>query len=189
MAARAFCPERGREPGQPRPVRRDQEGAPAALDAGLLSALRQRHAQASFAFVVAPATKSLHAITAAGDEPLPELRPGELTYWLDTKDELKRDAHTLGLSTDRFYLAPASGLSTSQYLLARDIGAQPIVGSLRIGPHSPDAPHRFHRGDLIVLTLGSQPRGAAQALGRLLAGLAREGLRSVSFEELLASKR
>src|SRR5438445_111962 len=56
--------------------------APAALDAVLLTALRHRHAQASFAFVVAPATKALQAITAAGDEPLPELRPGALTYWL-----------------------------------------------------------------------------------------------------------
>ncbi len=163
--------------------------APAALDAGLVTALQQRHAQASFAFVVAPSTKTLQVLTAAGDEPLPELRPGALTYWLDTKDELKREARALGRSTYHFYLAPASGLSTSQYLLARDIGAEPIVGAVRIGPYSPDVAHTFHRGEVIVLTLGSQPRGAAQALGRLLAGLARERLTSVSFDELLASKR
>ena len=125
----------------------------------------------------------------AGEEPLPELRPGALTNWLDTKDELKHDAHALGLATPLFYLTPASGFTASQYLLGRDIGATAIVGSVRIGPHSRGAARSFRRGDIIVLTLGAAAQRDAQALEQLLARLARQRLAPVSFSELYASRR
>jgi hypothetical protein len=151
--------------------------------------LRRGDAHASFAFAVEPDRRTLRALTAAGDEPLPEARRGGLTHWLDTKDELTRDAHALGLRNLRFYLAPASGFTAGQQLLGRDIGATPILGSVRIGPESRGSPRAFRRGDIIVLTLGWQPRSAAEGLGRLLGGLAHQGLTPVSFGELVASRR
>jgi hypothetical protein len=162
--------------------------APAPIVPDLVRVLRRGEAHASFGYAVAPNRRALRALTGAGDEPLPELSRGKLTRWLDTKDELKRDAHALGLPNRHFYLAPPSGLTTSQYLLARDIGAAPIRGSARIGPDSRGA-RAFSRGDIIVLTLGSQPGSAAKALDQLLAGLARQGLTPVSFGELVASRR
>jgi len=150
---------------------------------------REEHASFAFAFAAAPDRRTLRALAAAGDQPLPELRAGELTRWLDTKDELKHEAHALGLPNRSFYLAPASGFTASQYLLGRDIGARAIVGSVRIGPDSPGAARTFHRGDSIVLTLGSEPQTATKALEQLLAGLARQGLATVSFGELVASRR
>lgn len=155
----------------------------------LVTALERRGAHASFAFVVAPDRRARQAVAAAGDEPLPELRPGGLTYWLDTKDELKHDAQSLGLSTRRFYLAPASGFTASQSLLGRDIGAVPIVGSARVGINSSGAPSTLRRGEIVVLTLGSEPETAAKALDQVLARLARLRLAPVSFGELLASRR
>jgi hypothetical protein len=81
------------------------------------------------------------------------------------------------------------GHSAGQYLLGRDIGAAPIVGSARIAPGSSDAAHRFHRGDVIVLTFALGPQAAAKALDQLLAGLARQGLIPVTFAQLVASSR
>lgn len=163
--------------------------APARLVPNVVGVLRRGGAHASFAFAVAPDRRTLQALTVAGDEPLPELRRGGLTHWLDTKAELKRDAHALGLPNRRFYLAPAPGFTASQHLLGRDIGAAPILGSVRIGSDSRGSARTFQRGDIIVLTLGSQPQSAAEALDQLLAGLARQGLTPVSFGELVASRR
>lgn len=146
--------------------------APAPIVPDLVRVLRRGAAHASFGFALAPDRRALRALTAAGDEPLPELSRGKLTRWLDTKDELKRAAQALGLPNRHFYLAPPPGLTTSQYLLARDIGAAPIGRSAHIGPDSRGA-RAFSRGDIIVLTLGSQPRSGAKALDQLLAGLAR----------------
>jgi len=162
--------------------------APARRVPDLVRTLRRGKARASFAFAVVPDRRTLRAVTVAGDQPLPELRRGKLTHWLDTKDELKRAAHALGLPNRRFYVAPPSGLTASQYLLGREIGAVPILGSVRIGPNSLGAARTFYRGDIVVLTLGSQPQRAAKALEQLLAGLARQGLRPVSFGELVASR-
>ncbi len=164
-------------------------GAPAGVSPNLVTALGQRRAHASFAFAVAPDRRTLRALRVAGDEPLPELRPGGLTRWLDTKDELKHEAHALGLPNRSFYLAPASGFTASQYLLGRGIGAGAIVGSVRIGPDRPGAGRTFHRGEIIVLTLGSESQTATKALDQLLAGLARQGLAAVTFGELVASRR
>ena len=163
--------------------------APARRVDDLVNVLGRSEEHASFAFAAAPEQRTLRALTTAGDQPLPELRAGELTRWLDTKDELKQEAHALGLPNRSFYLAPASGLTASQYLLARDIGAAPIVGSVRIDPDRPGAARTFHQGDIIVLTLGSEPQTATKALDQLLADLARQGLAAVTFGELVASRR
>jgi processive 1,2-diacylglycerol beta-glucosyltransferase len=163
--------------------------APARSVPVLVRALRQGEAHASFAFAAPPERQTLRALMVAGDRPLPELRPHKLTRWLDTKDQLKRDAHALGLPNRRFYLAPPSGLTAGQYLLGRDIGATPILGSVRIDPDRHGTMRTFRRGDIIVLTLGQQPASAAKALDQLLSGLARQGLTAVSFGELVASGR
>jgi processive 1,2-diacylglycerol beta-glucosyltransferase len=163
--------------------------APARRVDDLVNVLGRSEEHASFAFAAAPERRTLRALTVAGDQPLPELRPGELTRWLDTKDELKHEAQALGLPNRSFYLAPASGFTASQYLLGRDVGAAPIVGSVRIDPDRYGAARTFHGGDIIVLTLGSEPQTATKALDQLLADLARQGLAAVTFGELVASKR
>jgi hypothetical protein len=163
--------------------------APARAVPALVAVLRRGQAHASFAFALAPDRRTLRALTVAGDEPLPELRPAELTRWLDTKDELKRDAHALGLADRRFFLAPPSGFTAGQYLLARDIGAAPIVGAVRIDPETEGVARTLKRGEIIVLTIRSQPRSDANALEELLAGLARQRLTAVSFSRLGASQK
>jgi processive 1,2-diacylglycerol beta-glucosyltransferase len=163
--------------------------APARLVTDVVGVLRRQTAHASFAFAVAPNRRTLRALTVAGDQPLPELGRGALTYWLDTEEELKRDARALGLPNHNFYLAPASGFTAGQHLLGRVIGAAPIVGSARIGPDGRGSARPFQRGDIVVLTLGSQPRSATKALDQLLAGVARQGLTAVSFGKLVASRR
>ncbi len=162
--------------------------APADSVPALVGVLRRGEAHASFAFSVAPDRRTLRALAVAGDEPLPELGPAKLTRWLDTKDELKRDTNALGLADRRFYLAPPSGFTASQYLLARDIGAAPIVGSVRIDRDTEGVAPTLTRGEIVVLTIGSQPRSAANALDELLASLARQRLRAVSFSRLAASR-
>jgi len=163
--------------------------APARLVPAVVGALRQREAHASFAFAVAPDRRTLRRLAVASDQPLPELGRGGLTNWLDTKDELKRDARALGLPNRRFYLAPASGFTAGQYLLGRDIGAAPILGSAPIGPDGRGEVRTFRRGDIIVLTLDSDRQDAPEALGRLFSALARQGLSPVSLGELVASRR
>lgn len=163
--------------------------APTRSVPDLVRALGRDEAHASFAFAVAPDRQTLRALAAAGDRPLPELRPAKLTRWLDTKDQLKRDARALGLPNHRFYLAPPSGLTADQYLLARDIGAAPILGSARIGPDMSGSVRTFRRGDIVVLTLEQHPESAVKTLDRLLRGLARQDLTAVSFDELVASRR
>jgi len=162
--------------------------APARSVPDVARVLQRGKAHASFAFAVAPDRQTLRALAVAGDRPLPELRPGKLTRWLDTKDQLKRDAHALGLPNHSFYLTPPSGLTAGQYLLARDIGAAPIVGSVRIDPDTHGTVPTFQPGAIIVLTLGQQ-KSAAKALDHLLGGLARQGLTAVSFDQLVASRR
>lgn len=161
--------------------------APANLVPQLVGALSRREAHASFAFGLAPDLRTVRTLVVAGDQPLPELGRGELTHWLDTKDELRRDARALGIRNQRFYLAPASGYTVGQHLLGRDIGAEPIRGSVHIGPDSRGSTHTFERGDIIVLTIGSQTERAGETLDELLAHLARQGLTPVSFAELVAT--
>jgi processive 1,2-diacylglycerol beta-glucosyltransferase len=162
---------------------------PAGSVPALLRVLRRRGAHATFAFAVAPDRRALWVLTVAGDEPMPELRPAKWTRWLDTKDELKRDAHALRLSNRRFYLAPPAGFTAGQDLLARDIGAAPIVGSARIGADGAGIGRTLTRGEIIVLTVGSEPGSAANLLNELLASLARQRLTAVSFGRLESSRR
>jgi hypothetical protein len=78
-------------------------------------------------------------------------------------------------------------VAAAQDLLSRDIGAAPIRGSEHIGPDDRGDTGTFHPGEILVLTLGSQPHTAARTLDRLLTALARQGLVAVSFSNLLAS--
>jgi processive 1,2-diacylglycerol beta-glucosyltransferase len=170
--------------------------APARAVPALVRVLHRAEAHASFAFADAPDLQTLQALNRAGDQPLVELRPAKLTRWLDTKDELKRDAHALGLSNRRFYLAPPSGFTAGQDLLARDVGAAPVVGSVRIGPDTHGLAgtdthglaRTTKRGEIIVLSVGPRPRSAAIVLDEVLARLARQRLVAVSFSRLAASR-
>ena len=71
----------------------------------------------------------------------------------------------LGVSPLRFYLAPATGFTASQYLLGRDIGSAPIAGSVRLDPSSRGAWRAFHQGDIIVLTLDKDGNVIGDAFG------------------------
>jgi processive 1,2-diacylglycerol beta-glucosyltransferase len=155
--------------------------APAPLVPRLVGVLGTGDAHASFAFTATPGRGTLRTLRSARDQPLPELRHGGLVHWLHTRGELTQAANAFGLSK-RFYLG--SWLTTSQYLLGRDVGAVAIVGSVHIGPGSRVSPSTFHRGDVIVLTLGPGAREAGQTLERLLDGLARRRLTPVSFGRL-----
>jgi UDP-N-acetylglucosamine:LPS N-acetylglucosamine transferase len=150
--------------------------------------LATSHARASFALRVAPDPSSLAILGRAGDEALPEVASGALTDWLDTREGLAREAGALGLSQRFYYLAPSSGFTLGQYLLARTLGALPVSGSLRLAPGA-GAPRALHRGDVVVETLKSISPSALGPLDDLLASLRRRGLRAVPLSELVLHGR
>ena len=135
-------------------------------------ALAQHHAHATFAFSSPVSSELLGSITRAKDGVLPALGSGRLTSWLRTRDRLNDLSVSLGVSGDRYYLAPPV-LTFGRYLLARWQGNLPIAGS-RLDLSEPVSEQGFRRGEVIV--------------EETLAALAHNGLAGVSFEQLLDSR-
>lgn len=128
----------------------------------------------------AAAMRSSHLTT------LPALRAGELTGWVETKEQLQEDG-SRQLGRHFFYLAPDAGLTIGQYLLARDLGGRPVAAAVRIDQRT----HHIsaQAGQIVVLTLPAEPK-AARALVRWTVKALRESrLRPVSVPELAASAR
>ena len=118
--------------------------------------------------------------------PLPTLRSGELTGWVETKEQLERDG-SRRLGRHFFYLAPDAGLTIGQYLLARDIGGRPVAAAIRIDRHARRISARA--GQIVVLTLPADPKAATALIRSTLQTLRASGLQPVSVPELAASSR
>ncbi len=158
--------------------------APQGAIEAVLPLLRRTHVRVSFGFAGPPDLRVLRALEDAGSEPLPELAPGKLTGWLRTRAELEHESRRLHVGREGFYLAPASGFTAAQHLLGRDLGARPIVGAARVGPHVARRQTRFRRGDVIVVSVGSDRAAARRELSTLLERLTVQGLHAVPVRDL-----
>ena len=64
------------------------------------------------------------------------------------------------------------------YLLARDLGAQPIRGAIELSPTSNPAAASYHAGDIVVLTVPDDGTHAAELVRAVIDVLARGHLRA-----------
>ena len=137
---------------------------------GQVGALAQRLAaenvHVSFAVDSVPAPADLDAVRAAGDEALPELRPGGPTRWLTTKGQLHRITGGLGMSRHFAYVPEKPTIG--QYMLARSAGGRPVTGALRID--GSDDVSALRQGEIVELAVpaGGDFTAVARALARQL---------------------
>lgn len=115
--------------------------------------LADRRASASFAFARAPSPSVQQALDARHDQVIGVLGGSGLDDWLGAADTVTHTAR------GHLVLAPAGGVSTGQYLLARLAGARLVASSSSLRP-----------GAIVVCSENS--------IGRLLDQLAQQGLRA-----------
>jgi hypothetical protein len=157
--------------------------APAAAVPAVTATLERARGNASFALSGNLDTTTLATLAQAGDRPLPDLRPGRFGNWFDTKTTLREQARAYRLSGRFHYLAPADGFSVGAYLLARDLGAQPLSGAVELGPTSipAAATAAYHAGDIVVVTLPESTINAVHLIRQVLHALARSDLQAAAL--------
>ncbi len=138
-------------------------------------------ATATFAFRRPPGASIVRSLAAHGDDVVPALSPAGLDDWLDTADVV-RDVRLRLHGSRSFVLAPPTGLSGGQYLLARLAGARPVAAALSIDA-ARASPPRLRRGAIVVVTVGSGPAGR-HALTAVLEAAARARLRPGTLARL-----
>jgi UDP-N-acetylglucosamine:LPS N-acetylglucosamine transferase len=133
---------------------------------------------------VIPSRAEIAAVTAAGDEILPEVPGSALLRWVRTRSVLHAQARALGLKHRYYYLQPPGGLSVGQLVLGRTEGATPVRGALHISATSAVPQRRMRAGDVLVVGLGgsaSSVAGFERIVGWLgSGGLSAETLRSLT---------
>jgi UDP-N-acetylglucosamine:LPS N-acetylglucosamine transferase len=143
----------------------------------LARVIRADGASASFAFHRLPDPATLRMLSADGDGVIVALRPAGVDDWLGTLDQLrdsrKRDARRGAL----FALAPATGLSAGQYLLARAAGAR-LVADTHATSVGLVSSERLVPGQVVVAAADTS------ALRRLLRLIAKQRLRASSLQAL-----
>jgi UDP-N-acetylglucosamine:LPS N-acetylglucosamine transferase len=152
--------------------------APAGAVPRLASAFAARGVHVSFALPAPPGPAARRVLAGAADDWLPELSPGRQVAWLETREQL---GHTARLGDDRRYLAPSSGLSLGQYLLARTLDASPVRGA--VATRAPGPVRGAAAGDVIVVTSD----GSVAAALATAASLRSTGLSAVPLSALLGS--
>ena len=157
--------------------------APAVLSTRIADRLRAAHVRASFAFARPPSPRVVAALARQGDETLPELGGGGLTYWLATRESLELDRRSLGLSDRFFYLAPRDGFTLGQYLFGRSIGGRPIAAAVSLAAAGRIQGPLLH-GQIVVLTVGQ--RHALRSVDDLLGVLRSERLAAAPVRALAA---
>jgi processive 1,2-diacylglycerol beta-glucosyltransferase len=122
-----------------------------------------------------PASQTVNAVRALGDEILPEMPGSALLRWFKARAVLHSQARALGLRHRYYYLQPRGGLSVGQLVLARTAGATPVCGAMRFSATGP-VPHRHTRaGDVLVVELDGS-RASVAGLQRAVSRLASSGL-------------
>jgi processive 1,2-diacylglycerol beta-glucosyltransferase len=147
--------------------------------------LAARGIHASFADGGVDAPDTIAHLRAVGDELLPEVAGGGL-HWIRTRGALRAQARALGLRHRFYFLAPRSGLTVGQLVLARTADATPVSGALRLSAEAPLPQRPTRAGDVVVLSVDGS---AASVLGveRIVSWLAREGLSSEPLDSLTRS--
>jgi UDP-N-acetylglucosamine:LPS N-acetylglucosamine transferase len=150
-------------------------------------ALAARAGHASFAVTRAPGRNELAALSASGDDVVPELTRGKTMHWLKTRGILKQDRRALGLPKHFYFLTPAKGFNLGEYLYGRTVGAKPVDGAVRLTLPSPRVNRHVRRGQVVVVTLDPRSSGSMVSFDALLAELSRDGLSPVSVDDLAGS--
>ena len=139
-------------------------------------------ATATFAFRKPPGERLARELAAYGDDVVPALSPSGLDDWLGTAG-LVRNARLHLHASRSFVLAPPTGLSGGQYLLARLSGARPVTAAVNVDA-TRASPTALRRGAIVVVAVGSGPAGR-RALTRALEAAARAGLRPGTLTRLV----
>ena len=160
-------------------IETSQLGAPA-----LSELVAARGDSASFAFIRLPPAQIARELTDRHDGVIVALRPAGIDDWVGTADHLLDTPVSLRVHPF-FVLAPASGLSAGQYMLARLVGAKVVKGRDVLVSGS-SVPRAIPRGSIVVAALGASGPGREE-IERLLASLARNGLQAVSLATLAST--
>jgi UDP-N-acetylglucosamine:LPS N-acetylglucosamine transferase len=130
---------------------------------------------ASFAISRPPAPATVSVVARLGDGLLPAVSPGGATGFLRFRTTLRTLVHALALGRPFFYMRSPSGLTLSDYLIAKDMGGRLVAPSDKV---------TLREGTLVLVPV----RGYAdRPLATVAAGLSSRGLRGVSLAELVAS--
>jgi UDP-N-acetylglucosamine:LPS N-acetylglucosamine transferase len=138
---------------------------------------------ASFALDSVPPAGTIASLRGLGDAPICEVDHARLLRWVQTRGKLRREARGLHLRRHFFYLAPETGTTTGQLILAKTAGARPVAGSIQVSATSPAPARPPVPGDVAVLTLDGGP-ASIDALDRFAAELTAERLSGVTFATL-----
>jgi UDP-N-acetylglucosamine:LPS N-acetylglucosamine transferase len=158
---------------------------PAAAAGAVALRLRQDGVHASLAVVDPPPQASVDAVSAAGDELLPELERAGAVRWTTTRHVLGRSARELGSGRPRFFLTAARGPSVGQVLLGWTARARAVVGDVQVAVGQPlQGPVR--PGDVVVASAGGSAP-SLRTLDRLVVALRSDGVVPVPLTVLAAS--
>jgi UDP-N-acetylglucosamine:LPS N-acetylglucosamine transferase len=150
--------------------------APARMLAPVARTIARAGGRASFAFSAAPSRSTQRVLQERGDTLVPSLSSAGFLGWVTTVDHLRDAEASVRAIGIAYCLAPSSGLTAGQYLLARVAGLSVISGSLNVRARSV-LPAAIGRGAIVVVHL--QPGAAgSRLLLALLAQLRRERLQA-----------
>jgi len=149
--------------------------APPSRIPNLARELARSGLHASFAISRPPAPATVSAVARLGDRFLPTVSSGGTTGFLRFRARLRALVQALALGRRFYYLPSPSAFTLGDYLIAKDVGGQPV---------EPAAAAKLQAGEVVLVRV----RGyAGRPLAAVVAGLSSRGLRGVSLEELVAS--
>jgi processive 1,2-diacylglycerol beta-glucosyltransferase len=125
------------------------------------------------------------ALRRDGLDPIPALQSSGVTSWFDANTQLHGETSRYGLHGRFDYLAPGEGFTIVDYLLARELGGQPLQAGCNLDNWNGN-PRSLHRGEVVVATLRPS---VAEDRTRLLAAIRRieqAGLVTSSVQRLAA---
>ena len=148
--------------------------APATMLPSLARTIALAGGRASFAFSAAPSPSTQLMLRLRGDSLIPSLTSTGFLGWVTTADHLEDAAAPVRATHVAYCLAPSTGLTAGEYLLARAAGFSVIAGSVNLSGTTV-MPATIGRGAIVVLRL--QPgAGSSHVLVQLLSQLRRERL-------------
>ena len=150
--------------------------APARMLPRLAITIAHAGGRASFAFSAAPSPSTQRTLQLHGDTLIPSLIRAGFLGWVTTADHLQDADASVRAIRVAYCLAPNTGLTAGQYLLARAAGLSVIAGSVNLSARSV-LPATIGRGAIVVLHLRPGAAGSRLLL-QLLAQLRRERLRA-----------
>ena len=144
-----------------------------------------RGATASFVFRRPPSRHIVTLLSRNGDAVIAELPAAGIDDWLGTLDQLRDAKSNVASDWGLFALAPPTGASAGQYVLAREAGTILLADThlYRIGPAWS---LRLTRGRVVVTAANTSAPSEAK-LNRMLALIRERGLRPSALPALVPS--